>query len=242
MRRTTAGFTLIEILVVIAIIAVLAGILMPAMNAARERARQTTCCNNLRQLGIATTHFSEENNLNLPLGKSDSGDIFYSDLLCVPYVVPGPSTLATTSERTAYARQLRITGKLNGIFYCPDTGDHTSPSYGMNAFDDTKIVSQTTKLAGSHPYGLSKVVQSGQSGSVSLAEIPEPSSTIYLVDSVPGADFWEVGQGMTSASDTNLFTTLDKRHRLRFCALFVDGHAEFIAKDSPNDWGIQKPL
>ena len=82
-RRKRGAFTLIELLVVIAIIAILAAILFPVFAKAREKARQTSCLSNEKQIGLGIQMYTQDWDENIPfrqVGGTEAGDWEYTIL------------------------------------------------------------------------------------------------------------------------------------------------------------------
>lgn len=69
----SVAFTVVELLVVVAIVGILAALLLPVLSGAKERAKRAACLNNLRQLGIAVRLYADDNSNILPNGVSDFG-------------------------------------------------------------------------------------------------------------------------------------------------------------------------
>jgi prepilin-type N-terminal cleavage/methylation domain-containing protein/prepilin-type processing-associated H-X9-DG protein len=87
--RNRKGFTLIELLVVIAIIAILAAILFPVFAQAREKARQTSCLSNMKQLGLSLTMYAQDYDGTMPMTSWEVGKLkakIHWSYLVQPYV------------------------------------------------------------------------------------------------------------------------------------------------------------
>src|SRR6266540_7422599 len=112
-RHAPNGFTLIELLVVIAIIAILAAILFPVFAQAREKARQTACLSNLKQLSSAMLMYAEDN-----------------DGLFVP-VIGRSSRTETNFYLMSWMHLLEPYVKSRGVYVCPSSG-HLSQDYTKN--------------------------------------------------------------------------------------------------------------
>ena len=139
MIHRRSGFTLIELLVVIAIIGVLLGLLLPAVQAARESARRMSCSNNLKQIGLALHNFHDSH------GRFPAGDPWKT---CPDY--PDiPARLYRWSPHamiTPYMEEYNVYQALNlDVPLYGHTGDYRGPGYGVHP-DNVEPVSHMVKM------------------------------------------------------------------------------------------------
>lgn len=96
------GFTLIELLVVIAIIAILAAILFPVFARAREKARQTNCLNNTKQIMLSLLMYAQDHDDNLPHGQIDSSPVRTWRDVIQPYIMNTEIMVCPSKATQAY--------------------------------------------------------------------------------------------------------------------------------------------
>lgn len=147
------GFTLIELLVVIAIIAILAAILFPVFARAREKARQTSCLSNLKQIGLAMLMYAQD----------------YEDVLPRSAQYNPPSVVLPEGGLDYWFQQIHPYVKNAQIFACPSYASPGITSGGVTATDPA------------WPNGVGYTYNLRASG-VALAEVQHPSAFLLAVD------------------------------------------------------------
>lgn len=197
------GFTLIELLVVIAIIAILAAILFPVFAQAREKARQTTCVSNLKQIGTALMMYVQDYDERYPI---------FSFANCLP----GYDAI-WTNEILPYTKNTQI-------FVCPSIQPPYSTTNGARPGAPWK--------PGQCPGGIpTSYMMAGFMTDVSMAAIPAPADQVYVFDGVGGSNLWAATQvcgAVPGSKEANgWICRFLMVHNGGSSVLFADGHAKW---------------
>jgi prepilin-type N-terminal cleavage/methylation domain-containing protein len=157
-RQTEDGFTLVELLVVVALLTVLAGLLFPVLAQARDRARQTTCLSNLRQIGQAQLQYLEDWDERFP-----------------DWFLPGPPRPAPFGPRRFWPELMQPYLRSDDVF--------RDPSAVWSEAEDARLADYALMTAGPGGRGTEDEPYWRWPGpTLFLAAVVRPSETIQLLD------------------------------------------------------------
>jgi len=189
--RVRSGFTLIELLVVIAIIAILASILFPVFAQAREKARQTTCLNNIKQVTLGMIQYQQDYDETVPYN-TECNNRDLHDNPVPPACIAGRAVLGWVDLVDPYVRN-------RAVFKCPSDIASPEPLQGELNMQGTVAtrghVFAGTKHADGYyggqfqsSYGRNdNLANNGSLGTAYLAQIQYPSTTILIMEYAPNS-------------------------------------------------------
>lgn len=222
------AFTLIELLIVIAIIAILAAILFPVFALAREKARQTGCLSNLKQVGLGSAMYAQdydENLVHTELGGdiSDLNERYWGDML-QPYI----KNWQVLSCPSSGSQPLKFKNGAGSF------SEQWSYHYGINDITDNSPTCTPSGFPNGPDNPDCKHI--GVAG-MPLAGISYTSSTILVADSLPSnSDTGNVSTGIaTSSSPTDL---AHSRHEINWQLGYRDN--TFLQKDGQSQDGYSR--